>query len=215
MHCAVSGWDGSWTSGGGTHGGDPLFVDAAGGIDLAGYGQRVAEARAFLEGDSWRPLALLREAMVEAARRLDFEYAAIQRDRMERLRRFQEDLAAYRGEVEGLRFVYEVAGHNGAKRLYLIRSGRIADCLPVPRTPSTRARVRRRVREVFTAPSRGPASLTPHEAAEILLVSRWFRLRPEERDRSVAPEAWLRSSEAVPVFDDVLPGASELQVAAG
>lgn len=174
----------------------------AGGIDLAGYMAKVAEARAFLEGDSWTPLKLLHEAMVEAARRLDFEYAAIQRDRMERLRRFQEDLAAYRGEVEGLRFVYEVEGHNGARRLYLIRSGQILDTLPAPRTPATRAQVRERVREVFAGPSRSASGLTPHEAAEILLVSRWFRLKPEEKERTVAPERWGAAAE----FDDALPG---------
>ena len=195
----------------------------AGGIDVAGYMERVAEARAFVEGTSWRPLSLLHEAMMDAARRLDYEFAAVQRDRMERLRRFQEDLAAYRGEVEGLRFVYPVDGHNGARRLYLVRGGRVADVLPAPRTPATRQRVAERTREVFDAPGRGAAGLTAHEAAEILLVARWFRLNPEERKRAVKPErfldagcdadmarptaAWTGSGEAKAAqpFDDPLP----------
>ena len=196
----------------------------AGGIDMAGYGARVSEARAFVEGTSWRPLSLLHDAMMEAARRLDYEFAAVQRDRMERLRRFQEDLAAYRGEVEGLRFVYPVDGHNGARRLYLVREGRVADVLPAPRTSTTRQRVADRTREIFGAPSRGASGLTAHEAAEILLVARWFRLNPEERKRAVKPERFLEAdcdadaASTAPApdpephvpepFDDPLPAVS-------
>ena len=46
------------------------------------------------------------------------------------------------------------------------------------------------MREVFAGPSRGPGGLTPYEAAEILLVARWFRLNPEERARALPPEGW-------------------------
>jgi len=165
------------------------------GIDTRGYQERVEEARGFLEGVSWSPLSRLNRSMVEAARRLDFEYAAILRDRMERIRLFQQDLAAYRGELESLRFVYPVEGHNGARRLYLIRGGRIADTFPIPRTRATRRRADDRIREVFSAPSRGPGGLTPYEAAEIVLVARWFRLKPDERARAVEPESWEAALE--------------------
>lgn len=165
----------------------------AGGIDVAGYRERVEEALAFVEGASWRPLTLLHEAMLAAARRLDYEFAAVQRDRMERMRRFQEDLAAYRGEIEGLRFVYPVTGHNGARRLYLIREGRVMDVSAVPRTPRTRKRLVERTRRVYGTPSRGAVGLSAHEAAEILLVASWFRLRPEERMGAVTPERFLEA----------------------
>lgn len=173
------------------------LTPCAGGIDVAGYMERVREARDFLEERSWRPLTRVHEAMVEAARRLDFEYAAVLRDRMERIQRFREELAAYRGEVESLRFVYPVEGHNGAKRLYLIRSGLIVDSLPAPRTRATRERVRDRIREAFARPVGGAESLTAHQAAEILLVSRWFRLNPGEREKTVAPEAFLKAGGGV------------------
>ncbi|MEJ2538896.1 MAG: nuclease [Gemmatimonadota bacterium] len=168
----------------------------AGGITAGDYLKRVEEARTFVQGLSWRPLTLLHEAMVRAARRLDFEYAAAQRDRMDRLRRFQEDLAAYRGEVEGLRFVYPVDGHNGARRFYLIRSGRIVDQFPAPRSPRTEARCGERVHAAFSGPTTGAAGLTAHEAAEILLVSRWFRLNPAERERTVPPARWHEALRA-------------------
>jgi len=177
-----------------------------GGIDTAGYGERVREARDFLEGVSWAPLTRLHRAMTAAAGRMDFEYAAIQRDRMERIRMFQQDLAAYRGEIEALRFVYPVTGHNGARRLYLIRGGRIADTLPFPRTVATRARVGERVREVFSGTPPGPAGLTPYQAAEILLVARWFRLKPEERERARAPEDWEGVLDAPPREAELMAG---------
>ena len=165
----------------------------AGGVDVAGYLERVDEARAFVEGASWRPITLLHQAMLAAARRLDYEFAAVQRDRMERMRRFQEDLAAYRGEIEGLRFIYPVTGHNGARRLYLIRQGRVSYVSPVPRTARTRRRLLERARRVYASPGRGALGLSAHEAAEILLVASWFRLRPEERRRAVLPERFLEA----------------------
>ncbi|HSG48355.1 MAG TPA: hypothetical protein VLA43_11115, partial [Longimicrobiales bacterium] len=177
-----------------------------GGIDTAGYAERVREARDFLEGISWAPLTRIHGAMMAAARRLDFEFAAIQRDRMERIRMFQQDLAAYRGELEALRFVYPVTGHNGARRVYLIRGGRIADALPFPRTGATRERLATRVREVFSGPSRGPAGLTPYEAAEILLVARWFRLKPDERARALPPEEWEGLFHAPPAEAELMAG---------
>jgi excinuclease ABC subunit C len=170
----------------------------AGLVTEADYAARVQVARDFLAGVSWRPIQLLNEAMMAAARRLDFEYAAIQRDRMERMRRFQEDLAAYRGEVEGLRFIYPVDGHDGARRLYLVRGGQVADIVDLPagwRGRPTRE-LRRRIEGVFRHRGVGPAGLSPEQAAEILLVARWFRIKPEERERAIRPERWLGGGEA-------------------
>jgi hypothetical protein len=39
----------------------------------------------------------------------------------------------------------------------------------------------------------GPASLAPHDAAEILLLARWFELRPKELKRTATPKKWLAS----------------------
>ena len=53
-----------------------------GGCFSADYAKRVEIARRFLEGRTRRPLALLREEMEKASAALDFEYAAILRDRL-------------------------------------------------------------------------------------------------------------------------------------
>ncbi len=164
----------------------------------ADYASAVATARAFLEGKSGGPLGEIEARMAEAARRMDFEYAALLRDRLERLMRFRDELTAFRGTVEDLTFVYRVPGHHGDDRVYLIRKGRIRRELPLPKGKRQRARVAEAVEEVYGEPDTGPAALTADEAAEILLVARWFRLNPDERGRTVDPEVWLEEHGPAP-----------------
>ena len=143
-------------------------------------------------------MTILSERMAEAAARRDFEYAALVRDRLERLRRFQEELTAFRGEVDALTFVYRVPGHRGDDRVHLIRGGRLRATLPHPKSRAARERVARRVDAVFGAFEPGPGGLSPHEAAEILLVARWFRLHPDELSRTRSPEEWLEAKRPPP-----------------
>jgi excinuclease ABC subunit C len=155
------------------------------------YRLRVEATRRFLEGRGSEPLVRLETAMEGAVARLDFEYAAQLRDRLERLRSFQEHLTGFRGRVEGLSFVYRVPGFNGDDRVYLIRKGRIAEELPYPKSKKERARVADRVERVYSEAEPGPEALTPEAAAEILLVARWFRLKKKERKRTMRPKKWL------------------------
>lgn len=155
------------------------------------YRGAVDTARAFLEGRTAGPLGDLERRMAEAAGRMDFEYAALLRDRLERLMRFRDELTAFRGTVEDLSFVYRVPGHHGDDRVYLIRKGRIRREMPLPKSTRSRAQVAAAVEDVFGETDAGPAALTSDEAAEILLVARWFRQNPDERKRTVHPTAWL------------------------
>lgn len=157
----------------------------------AEYRSRVEAARRFLEGRGDLPLRLVRDRMRQAAARLDFEYAELLKERLERLTRFREELTAFRGRVEGLSFVYRVPGWRGDDRIYLVRRGRVRADLPHPKTRRDRARAARRIEEVWSEPAGGPAGMVPEEAGEILLLARWFRLRPEERERTLTAEEWL------------------------
>lgn len=159
---------------------------------LAEYAAAVTTARAFLEGRGAGPLREIEARMADASRRMDFEYAALLRDRLERLGRFREELTGFRGTVEDLSFVYRVPGHHGDDRVYLIRKGRIRRDLPLPKGRAARARVAAAVEEVYDTPDHGPSALSSEEAAEILLVARWFKLNPGERRRTVTPADWLR-----------------------
>jgi excinuclease ABC subunit C len=182
----------------------------AGRVTAGDYLRRLDEARRFLENRSRTPLHRLQQQMENAAARLDFEYAAILRDRVERLRIFQEELTAFRGHVESLRFIYRARGHGGRDRLYLIRAGRIRDAFPVPRRAADLARARDRIAAAFGGPEAGPGGLSAHDAAEVLLVARYFRLRDEEMRRTLRPEAALaRLGRAVPPAPDEVFGVPE------
>lgn len=157
----------------------------------AEYRAAVELARRFLEGRAEAPLAALERDMAAAAARTDFEYAAILRDRLERLRHFRDELVAFRGRVEDLTFVYRVPGFGGDDRIYLIRRGRIRKEMTHPKGKRARAAVARAVEAVYAETDLGPAGLEPQDAAEILLVARWFRLKPRERRRTLSPERWL------------------------
>ena len=155
----------------------------------------VTLARRFLEGRAEKPLAQLRQQMEAASARMDFEYAATLRDRIDRLTEFRDQLVAFRGKVENLSFLYRVPGFGGDDRLYLIRRGRIRREMSLPKTRRARGRVARAIDEVYGESEKGPAALTAQEAAEILMVARWFRLNPKERKRTVKPEVWLREKD--------------------
>lgn len=158
------------------------------------YLDAVETARRFLSGSAEDPLAKLRSAMRQAAGREEFEYAALLRDRHDRLRRFADELTAFRGELRELSFIYRVEGYDGVRRLYLIRGGRVRKRLPEPSAERKASqRLAGAIREVFGGKDWGPARLRPADAAEILLVARWFRLRPEELANTTSPEAWLRA----------------------
>ena len=162
-----------------------------GGCFSADYAQNVETARRFLEGRSRKPLALLREDMEKASEALEFEYAALVRDRLDRLEALQRELVGFRGRVEGLSFVYRVPGFKGDDRLYLIRKGLVEADLPMPRGKPGRLRAARKIEKIFQTPPPEAGALTQEAAAEILLVARWFRLRQREIARALPPEDWL------------------------
>ena len=163
----------------------------AGRCTEAEYRERVRTARRFLEGRSRAPVERVREEMARAARRRDFEYASLLRDRAERLEAFRERLIAFRGRVESLTFVYRIPGFRGDDRLYLVRRGLVAAELPHPKGREERREVAARIEKTFSEPGADPADVAPEEAAEILLVARWFRRRPEELKRTRSPQEWL------------------------
>ncbi|HSJ08991.1 MAG TPA: UvrB/UvrC motif-containing protein, partial [Longimicrobiales bacterium] len=89
----------------------------------AEYAEQVHIARRFLDGDADVPLTILRQRMSTAADRLQFEYAAELRNRMNMLEDARSELVALRGFIDSLSFVYEVPGHAGDDRVYIVRRG--------------------------------------------------------------------------------------------
>jgi len=163
-----------------------------GACSSADYARKAETARRFLEGRSREPLALLQEEMEKASEAMEFEYAAILRDRMERLETLQRELVGFRGRVEGLSFVYRIPGFKGDDRLYLIRKGLVEEEIPNPRGKAGRKRAAEKIEGVFETPTPEVGLLSQEAASEILLVARWFRLRDREMARALEPEKWLR-----------------------
>lgn len=164
-----------------------------GGCTSKDYARMVETARRFLEGRSTIPQALLKEEMERAADALEFEYAALVRDRLERLESLQRELVAFRGRVEGLSFVYRVPGFRGNDRLYLIRKGLVEEDIAFPTRKRDRRKIVARIEEVFRGPPPDMGALTPEAASEILLVARWFRLREKEIARALPPDEWIQA----------------------
>jgi excinuclease ABC subunit C len=167
------------------------------GLCTAGeYMSRVDAARDFLTGRGGGTVAKLEEAMSAAAERMDFEYAALLRDRVERLRRLQADIVGLRGRVKTRTFLYRKPGFRGNNRLYLIRDGLVAADFADPVGRRRRGAAARRIQLLLGGEPSPPRGLTPGQAAEIVLVGRWFRLHPEEARRTLPAAQWLASVEA-------------------
>jgi excinuclease ABC subunit C len=167
------------------------LAPCCGGTSAEEYQASVGLARRFLEGRAQGPLADIERGMAEAAGRMDFEYAAVLRDRLDRLTQFRDELVAFRGTVEDLSFIYRIPGYRGDDRIYLIKKGRIRGSMAHPKDRRARARVARGVEEVYGELDPGPLGLEPEDYAEILLVAQWFRLRPKERRRTMRPARWM------------------------
>jgi excinuclease ABC subunit C len=167
------------------------LAPCCGGTSAQEYQATVAIARRFLEGRAHGPLKEIEARMEEASERMDFEYAAILRDRLESLRHFRDELVAFRGTVEDLSFIYRVPGFGGDDRVYLINKGQIQTSLAYPKDRRARARVARAVERVYGGVDPGPLGFEPEDAAEILLVAQWFRLKPKERKRTMTPDRWI------------------------
>src|SRR5262249_22805523 len=88
------------------------------------YNRRVHAAKAFLAGTNTSILAELQTRMEEASAYLDFERAALLRDKLESLRCLHEQLDRLRRLRDHEPFIYRVA-HQVGEVGYLIEGGRV------------------------------------------------------------------------------------------
>ena len=161
------------------------------------YNERVALARAFLDGVDDGPMNRLRADMQAASERLEFERAASLRDKLHRLEALREQFMRLRFAVETLSFIYRVKGVDGDNRIYLIRRGRVRAERPMPSTRRERRELARLVRQVFSTEERDTTQLPTHEIDELLLLSSWFRRFPKELRRARRPDEPRRRIEIV------------------
>ena len=149
------------------------------------YNERVALARAFLDGASDGPMESLRKQMEEASEQLQFERAASLRDKLQRLEVLREQFGRLRFAVEKLSFAYTVKGHEGEDRVYLVKRGVVRAEVPKPTSSWQRTKLKRLAHDIFGSSTDKPALAVPtHEIDELLLLSSWFRRFPQEMTKT-------------------------------
>ena len=141
----------------------------------AEYQAQIDLARAFFDGTNDGPIARLKSEMDACSEQLNFERAAVLRDKLHRLETLREMFSRMRFAVETLSFTYTVPGHAGDDRTYVIRRGTVRSETAAPRTARDRARLLTMVRDIFDPPERSSGAVPTHEIDELLLLSSWFR----------------------------------------
>ena len=154
------------------------------GCSSAEYDEQVSLARAFLEGTDDRPMVILREQMEKLSVEMEFERAAIFRDKLERLELLRSQFDRLRFAVENLSFAYTVPGHEGDDRVYLIRRGIVRAELTKPKSKKQKTEMQKLVDNIFSSEDKPAASVPTHEIDELLLLSSWFRRFPKEMKRT-------------------------------
>jgi excinuclease ABC subunit C len=155
-----------------------------GGCTASQYEERVTMAKAFLDGSNDGPLEMLRGEMDRLSGGMEFERAAVYRDKLERLEALRAQFGRLRFAVENLSFVYTVPGHEGEDRVYLIRRGVVRAELGKPRSTKDRRGMKQLVEDIFSQTVHPTAQVPTHEIDELLLLSSWFRRFPKEMKRT-------------------------------
>jgi excinuclease ABC subunit C len=144
------------------------------------YDERLGMARDFLEGEDNTPIEFLKSEMEAASGRLEYERAASFRDKLKRLEELRKQFNRLTFAVEALSFVYNVPGHEGDDRVYLIRRGRVRAEVNAPKTPEDAASLLELIDSVYTPSEKETTRIPTHEIDELLLLSSWFKRFPEE-----------------------------------
>ena len=140
---------------------------------------------------------MLAVRMSRLSERLEFERAAVMRDKLRRLEGLREQLTRVRVAVESLSFVYYVPGQRNDDRVYLVRRGTVRHELPAPRTPLEHELLAATVQQVYEPVERATAQVPAHLVDEMMLLAAWFRSRPAEMRRTARPAEPLPRSAAV------------------
>src|SRR5947207_12242081 len=145
-----------------------------GGCSESQYDERVALARAFLDGSDDGPIDMLRTHMERLSAETQFERAAVYRDKLERLEALRAQFGRLRFAVENLSFVYTVPGHEGDDKVYLIRRGVVRAEVSKRRSSRDRRTMKQLVDDIFSQRALQPAQLRRPGITNCLRLRRWF-----------------------------------------
>ena len=149
------------------------------------YETSIAEVKRFLDGKSKKPVALLEAAMQEASLGMEFERAALLRDRLVLVRWLGQRVRQFRADADRLTFVYRAKTFDGSEHVYFIRRGTLRAELPSGTIDSEA--LQSILARVYDGPDPKGRDIPQHDLDEFHLVSSWFRRNPEELGRTIAP----------------------------
>ena len=151
------------------------------------YRKRVHAAYGFLNGQNQEPLDAMRQAMAKASQELQFERAAMFRERSDLFDWLEERLKTIRAAREGQSFVYRPVGANGVAVWFAIHKGRVVTILKAPQSKADCRRTLRALQAVYGPDRIGRNDLAAQEIDHVLLIESWFRHHPEEQSRCSPP----------------------------
>jgi len=162
--------------------------------DGSHYRAAAAMVRDFLDGQSDAPVVALQQAMQDASALMEFERAAVARDRLERVAWLYGRVQHFHANVDRLTFRYHATGADGGEWVYLVRRGTVRAELKAPTSTVEHEAMAELVERIYGGPDPTGADIPTHDLDEFYLVASWFRRHPAERDRTVATIAgvWRR-----------------------
>ncbi len=148
------------------------------------YRAQATQIRDFLEGKSDAPVDNLERAMQKASTALEFERAAVLRDRLERVRWLHQRVQHFHANMDRLTFRYHARGVDDNEWVYLVRRGTVRAEVRAPSNARERSQLETLARRIFEGPDPSGADIPSHDLDEFYLVASWFRRRPDERART-------------------------------
>lgn len=155
------------------------------------YHAQTRRARSFLGGKEGGILESLQEDMEAAGRACRFERAAVLRDRLQAFRWLQDRLERGRRARRELSFLYPQPGRDGRTWWYAIQAGRPIAAAVAPHNAETARRAADLIQEIYFD-QKHPALADSFEHLDgAMLVTAWFRKRPEEQPKTILPHRAL------------------------
>jgi excinuclease ABC subunit C len=152
-----------------------------------GYRKGVHAACAFLHGTNDDPIVATRAAMMAASAALEFERAALLRERLELFEWVAQRLRTTRTAREGQSFIYRTTGAAGDSVWFAVHQGRVVRILRAPRTATEQKKTLRAFRAIYGPAQIGRTDVAAQEIDHLLMIEAWFRRHPEEQTRCTAP----------------------------
>jgi excinuclease ABC subunit C len=144
------------------------------------YLENLERIRQFLDGKSNHPVEQLHLHMQTAAANMEFERAAVLRDRLEVVTWLGKRVRQFRADADRLSFRYHAASFDGSERVYLIRRGTLRAEVSAPSTEEERVALEAMTERIYNGPDPRGADIPLHDLDEFHLVASWFRRNPGE-----------------------------------